>query len=474
MPYDDLRSFLRVLDEQGQLLRVTDEVLPEPDVAAAANAVSRMGGSAPALYFDNIKGFTSARIAMNVHGSWANHALALGLPKETGTEEQIREFARRWDRFPVRPEWRDAPPWAENTMTGAEVDLFRVLPLIRLNDGDGGFYIDKAAVVSEDPDDPGNRGKQNVGIYRIQVKGPARLALQPVPMHDIALHLRKAEERGEDLPVAIAVGNDPVISIAAATPMRYDENEYELAGALRGAPAPIARAPLTGLPVPWGSEVVAEGVIEGRQREIEGPFGEFTGHYSGGRRLPVIRVDRVSYRTDPVFEHLYLGMPWTEIDYLIAANTCVPLYKQLKADFPEVRAVNATYTHGLVVIVSTAKRYGGFARAVGLRVLSTPHGLGYASTVIMVDEDVDPFNLPQVMWALSTKMNPSHDLITVPAMSVMELAPQAQPAGMVDKLIIDATTPVSPDNRGNYGNQVRDLPEAAAWLTRLQELAANR
>ncbi|NKZ03483.1 non-oxidative hydroxyarylic acid decarboxylases subunit C [Actinomadura latina] len=474
MPYDDLRSFLDALDKEGQLLRITDQVMPEPDIAAAANAACRMGDDAPALYFDNVAGFTSARIAMNVHGSWANHALALGLPKGMGVKEQVSEFSRRWDTFPVAPEWRAGPPWAENVMDGDEVNVFEVLPLVRLNDGDGGFYIDKAAVVSRDPEDPGNSGKQNVGIYRIQVKGKRRLALQPVPMHDIALQLRKAEEAGEDLPVAITIGNDPVISIAASTPMRYDENEYELAGALRGAPAPIAEAPLTGLPVPWGSEVVIEGVIEGRKREIEGPFGEFTGHYSGGRNMTVIRIDRISYRTDPIFEHLYIGMPWTEVDYLIAANTCVPLYQQLKAEFPEVRAVNAMYTHGLVVIVSTAKRYGGFAKAVGLRVLSTPHGLGYAATVIVVDEDVDPFDLPQVMWALSTKMNPAGDLIQVPNMSVLGLAPQATTPGITDKLVIDATTPTAPDPRGNYGNQVRDLPEAAEWLVRLRDLAARR
>jgi UbiD family decarboxylase len=472
MPYDDLRSFLTVLGEQGQLLHVTDEVLPEPDVAAAANAVSRLGEAAPALYFDNVNGFTDARIAMNVHGSWANHALALDLPKETGAEEQVREFIQRWEKFPVAPEWRGDPPWSANTLAGSEVDIFRVLPLVRLNEGDGGFYIDKAAVVSKDPDDPENSGKQNVGVYRIQVKGKTRLALQPVPMHDIAQHLRKAEERGEDLPVAIAIGNDPVISIVAATPMRYDENEYELAGALRGAPAPLAAAPLTGLPVPWGSEVVIEGVIEGRKREIEGPFGEFTGHYSGGRRLPVIRIDRISYRTDPVFEHLYLGMPWTEIDYLIAANTCAPLYRQLKSDFPEVRAVNATYTHGLVVIVSTASRYKGFARSVGTRVLSTPHGLGYAATVIVVDDDVDPFDLPQVMWALSTKMNPAHDLITLPNMPIMGLAPQVDAPGLVDKLVIDATSAAGA--RTGHSSQVRDLPETAAWLPRLRALAAHR
>ncbi len=137
---------------------------------------------------------------MNVHGSWANHALALGLPKAMGVKEQVNEFSRRWDTFPVAPEWRDDPPWAENVMDGDDVNIFEVLPLVRLNDGDGGFYIDKAAVVSKDPEDPGNSGKQNVGIYRIQVKGKRKLALQPVPMHDIALQLRKAEEVGEDCP----------------------------------------------------------------------------------------------------------------------------------------------------------------------------------------------------------------------------------------------------------------------------------
>jgi UbiD family decarboxylase len=211
-------------------------------------------------------------------------------------------------------------------------------------------------------------------------------------------------------------------------------------------------------------------VIEGRKREIEGPFGEFTGHFSGGRRMTVIRIDKVSYRDDLIFEHLYLGMPWTEIDYLLAANTCVPIYEQLKKDFPEVRAVNAMYTHGLVVIVSTHTRFGGFAKEVGMRVLTTPHGLGYAATVIVVDEEVDPFNLPQVMWALSTKMNPAGDLIRVPNLSILELAPQADPPGVVDKLIIDATTPVAPDTRGNYGNQVHDLPETQEWISRLQDL----
>ncbi|MCO5997467.1 non-oxidative hydroxyarylic acid decarboxylases subunit C [Actinoallomurus rhizosphaericola] len=473
MAYDDLRGFLDTLEREGQLLRVSDEVLPEPDLAAAANAAGRIGEGAPALWFDNVQGFTDARIVLNVHGSWPNHALALGLPKNTRTRDQVEEFARRWDDFPVTPERREDAPWRENTAEGPDADLFRVLPLFRLNDGDGGFYLDKAAVVSRDPDDPDDFGKQNVGVYRIEVLGPNRLAIQPVPVHDVAIHLHKAEERGEDLPIAITLGNDPVISIVAGMPMAYDESEYAMAGALRGAPAPIATAPLTGFDVPWGSEVVVEGVIEGRERRLEGPFGEFTGHYSGGRRMPVIRVDRVSYRTNPIFESLYLGMPWTEIDYLVGPNTCVPVLKQLRAEFPEVQAVNAMYTHGLLGIISTRKRYGGFARAVGMRAMTTPHGLGYLKVVIVVDEDVDPFDLRQVMWAVSAKVDPAVDVITIPNLPVVPLDPASSPPGIIAKLLIDATTPVFPDDRGHFGTPVRDLPETEEWVRRLQALRSE-
>jgi UbiD family decarboxylase len=474
MVYDDLRSYLAELDRQGQLLRITEEVAPEPDLAAAANAAPRLGDGAPGLYFDNVSGFTDAKIALNIHGSWANHAIAMGLPPSTGVKDQVQEFIRRWEKAPVEPERRDDPAWAENTLDGDDVDLFQVLPLFRLNDGDGGFYIDKAAVVSRDPADPGNFGKQNVGIYRLEVKGSNRLGLQPVPMHDIAIHLRKAEERGEDLPVAITLGNDPITTIVGSTPLGYEQSEYRMAGALRGAPAPISTAPLTGFDVPWGSEVVLEGVVEGRKREIEGPFGEFTGYYSGGRKMPVVRIDKISYRTDPIFESLYLGMPWTEIDYLIGPSTCVPLYQQLKADFPEVQAVNAMYTHGLLAIISTKKRFGGFAKAVGMRAMTTPHGLGYCKMVIVVDEDVDPFDLPQVMWALSTRVNPSGDLLNLPNLSVLALDPSSQPAGITNKLIIDATTPVSPDDRGHFAQPVTDLPETPEWIAKLQGLLDAR
>ncbi|MEC2112928.1 phenolic acid decarboxylase BsdC [Bacillus stercoris] len=470
MAYQDFREFLAALEKEGQLLTVNEEVKPEPDLGAAARAASNLGDKSPALLFDNIYGYHNARIAMNVIGSWPNHAMMLGMPKDTPVKEQFFEFAKRYDQFPMPVKREETAPFHENEIT-EDINLFDILPLFRINQGDGGYYLDKACVISRDLEDPDNFGKQNVGIYRMQVKGKDRLGIQPVPQHDIAIHLRQAEERGINLPVTIALGCEPVITTAASTPLLYDQSEYEMAGAIQGEPYRIVKSKLSDLDVPWGAEVVLEGEIIAGEREYEGPFGEFTGHYSGGRSMPIIKIKRVYHRNNPIFEHLYLGMPWTECDYMIGINTCVPLYQQLKEAYPnEIVAVNAMYTHGLIAIVSTKTRYGGFAKAVGMRALTTPHGLGYCKMVIVVDEDVDPFNLPQVMWALSTKMHPKHDAVIIPDLSVLPLDPGSNPSGITHKMILDATTPVAPETRGHYSQPLDSPITTKEWEQKLMDL----
>jgi vanillate/4-hydroxybenzoate decarboxylase subunit C len=468
-PYDDLRSFLRVLEGEHQLLRITRPVRPEPDLGAAGRAAANLdGATAPALLFDNIDGYENATVALNVHGSWANHALMLGLPKQATVREQFHELAARWEKFPVPVERRETAPWQEITVS-QDINLFELLPLFRLNPGDGGPYIDKAAVITRDVSATGGDAAPNVGMYRIQVKGPDHLGLQSAAVHDFSRHVRAAEDRdandrGAGMPVVIAIGNDPVLSLAAGTPLEYGQPEYEMAGAWRGGvPYPVVRAPLTGLDTPWGAEIVLEGEVLDGVREFEGPFGEFTGFYSGGRSLPVVRVQRVHMRRNPVFEHLYLGVPWTEIDYLIALNTSVPIYQQLKAAFPEVQAVNAMYTHGLVTIISTKVRHAGFGRVVGLRALTTPHGIGYCKVVIVVDDTVDPFSLEQVMWALSTRFNPEFDSISIPRMHEVPLDPAGHPPGVTARIVLDATTAVPPDRRGEQSQLITPYPEAMEW-----------
>ena len=445
--YQDLREFLGVLEQEQQLLRITEQVKFEPDLAAAACALTKIGETGPAILFNNIAGSPGAQVAMNVHGSWPNHALALGVNKDTPLRDQFFEFVRRFKKFPGEMEHATTAPWQE-VVVDKNINLFDLMPLFRLNRGDGGFYIDKACVVSRDPDDWDNDDVENVGCYRLMVKGPNRIGIQTVPQHDISIQLAHAEARGEDLPVAITVSNEPIVMLMAATPLLYNQLEYKMAAVMQGKPYRVVKT-AKGLDIPYGSEYVLEGRMLARQRELEGPFGEFPGYYSGGHRYPVIEVDRVSHRKNPIFEAVYVGRPWTELDFLQAMTTSVPIFIQLNHMFPEVMAVNALYTHGLVVIVSTKVRYGGFGKSVGLGVLTTPHGLGYAKFVIVVDADVDPFNLDQVMWAMSVRANPAGDIVIVPNLAENLLDPAGQPAGMAHKMIIDATTPVAPDRRGD-------------------------
>lgn len=444
--YQDLRGFLTKLEEEGQLLHIKKEVMPEPDISAATRAVSGKKG-APALMFDHVYGYNTM-VVTNVHGSWENHALMLGMRKDASIKEQFYELNRRWDLYPVKPRilQRSEAPCKENVMSG-HIDLFELMALYRINEQDGGFYLSKPAVITCDPDRKGTIEAVNLGTYRIQVKGKDRVSIQAGVIHDIAVHQKKAEAAGEKLPIAIALGNAPLVTFMASTPVAYGHSEYEYVGALQnGIPAEIVPADrYPELLVPAGAEIVLEGYIEPGVREVEGPFGEFPGSYSESRKQLMIQIERVTYRSNPIFENLYLGIPWTEIDYLMALNTSVPLFKQIKAEMSGIVAVNAMYTHGMAVVVSVKPRFGGYAKGVAFKLLSTPHGMAYAKIIIVVDDYVDPFNLEQVMWALTTKVKPDKDVSIIENCAGIPLDPSSFPPGIQSKLIIDATTPVDPE-----------------------------
>ena len=443
MVYRDLRSFLTKLEQEGQLVRITDEILPEPTIREIGRAAVDLPNG-PAVLIENIKGHPGKTVALNVHGSWANIALMMGLDKNTPVRDQFFNFLDKWENYPGEVKFVDKAPCQEVVIKD-NINIVEMLPMFRINQWDAGCFFSKASVVTKDLEEPDNMDTQNVGTYRMQVMGKDLVGIQALGFHDIARHITKAEEQNKPLPIAVCLGVDPVLTFMASTPINYDQSEYKYAAGINGIPMELTKALTSNLDVPANAEYVLEGEILPRVRVPEGPFGEFPGSYSGTRLQSQFRVKCITHRKNPIFENLFMGRPWTEIDYLMGLNTCVPLYKQLKETMPEVVAVNAMYQHGLTAIISTGNRFGGYAKSVAFRVASTPHGISYCKNIILVGPDVDPFNLEEVMWSLSARVRPAKDVIVVPHTPGMPLDPTSEPAGMGAKFIIDATEPAAPD-----------------------------
>jgi UbiD family decarboxylase len=471
MSFQSFRGFIEKLEAEGQLVTVNKEIYPEPDIRAYLRAAADMGKDGPAVMFDNLKGYKGYRVAGNVHGSWTNHAIMLGMDRNASIREQFFYVDKLWsDLDKGSLKWVENAP-SQEVVVDKDINLYELMPLFRINENDAGCYFSKACVISRDPDAPEDLDLENVGMYRVMVQGPDTLAMQALGFHDLSLHLKKAEERNEPLQVAICIGNPPLLAAMAATPLAEDQSEYKVASALMGQPFEVTKGKTVNLTIPAGSEYVIEGEIIPRKRVCEGPFGEFPGSYSGARQQVQIKIKCVTHRTNPIFENLYIGRPWTEHDTLIGLWTSVPMYKQVKATQPEVTCVNALYQHGLTVVIATDQRFGGYAKTVAFRLACTPHGTSYAKNIIVVDGDVDPFNLEQVMWALSARVRADKDVQVITNTPGMPLDPCSEPAGMGNKLIIDATTPKAPDKMREI-TMIANPPkrdEALAYLKKLKK-----
>lgn len=307
MAFHDLREYLQALDQNGQLIHFTEEVLPEPDIWAISRGAVDMGPNCPGVLITNIKGYQGKRVAVNLHGRWANHAIMLGMDKSSPLKEQFSELAKRWDDYENGEiQWYEGEPPCQEVILTQDINLYEIIPLYRINPYDGGSYLSKASIVTKDIEDPYNFDKVNLGTYRVQVQGADTLGLQALAFHDISIHATKAEARNQPLPISICIGVAPILTFMASTPIAYDQSEYRYASALSGAPIILTRGVTNDLPIPFGAEYVIEGEIVPRVRVPEGPFGEFPGSHSGVRGQYQIKVKAVTHRRDPIFGDLYL------------------------------------------------------------------------------------------------------------------------------------------------------------------------
>jgi 2,5-furandicarboxylate decarboxylase 1 len=426
--FEDLRSDLAHLEEQGQLLRVREPVDTRFEIAAGIRRTSDIEG--PALLFENVKNYPGWRVLGGLFATRKLIALALRTPEEKLLE---RYMTLEEERLP--PRVVSTGPCKEIRWKGDEVDLHK-LPLVTHSEKDCGPYVTIGIQVGKDPD----TGVRNVSIHRMLLLGKDRLSLWAPPDHHLGRMILKAEEKGRGLEVATAIGVDPAIVIGSQAKVPYGIDEYDVAGGLRGAPVELTRCETIDVEIPAHSEVVIEGVTIPGERVADGPYGEYPGCYSEAKQAPVVKVTAITMRRDPIYQTALTGFPVTENHTLIEFANAAVVYREAKKIVPEVKAVHmtpgGTFRHHAVVAIK--KRTPEEARNVILGLLALGIGL---KQVTVVDEDIDPANPLEVEWALSTRMQPDRDIIVIPRLACSTLDPSVPAPRITAGWGIDATMP---------------------------------
>jgi 4-hydroxy-3-polyprenylbenzoate decarboxylase len=454
MSHADLRGFLGVLERRGQLRRVAEPVDPDLESTALCRLALRRGG--PALLMENPVGSRHPLLG-NLFGHRDRIELALGgrplaslrelgellaAVKEPRWPSNLRQALSSWPELAqlalVAPRTTKDAAFNEVVLEGDEIDL-GALPIQRCWPGDVAPLITFGLVVTRGTRQP----RQNVAIYRQQLLGRNRVAMRWLPHRGGALDFAdfRAAFPGQPFPVLVAIGADPATMLAAVAPVPDTLSEYEFAGLLRGARTRTWHSELTGLDAPAGAEIVMEGFIEPGDTALEGPYGDHTGYYNAQGEFPVFTVKRLRLRRDAIYHGSYMGRaPEDEPSVLASAlnEVFVPILRRI---FPEIVDFHlppeaCSYR---IAVVSIRKQYPGHARRIMMGIWSYLRQFTYTKFVIVTDEDIDVRDWSQVLWALSTRVDPARDSLLVDKTPIDYLDFSSPVPNLGSKLGLDAT-----------------------------------
>jgi 4-hydroxy-3-polyprenylbenzoate decarboxylase len=481
--YDSLRDWIELVGNEldRSEFRVVGGVSSEADIGAITEMLDHTAGS-PCVLFDDITGFASGRVIVNCNGTIRRQAITLGLDPSTVSHDTLLEFWARTLRElrPIAPVEVADGPIRQNVLRDASVDLGS-FPAPIWHPNAGGRYIGTASLnILRDPES----GWINVGTYRNQVFGPDRLGMYISPGKHGRLIRERYLDRGERVPVVVMVGSDPLLFVAACSEApRYGMDELAWAGAVRGAPVEVVRGEVTGLPIPAHAEIAIEGYIDPVERIPEGPYGEAYGYYSERvAACPFVAVERIYHRDDPIILGCPQGKPPHEDNRFGAYLRSSLVRDQLEqAGVPNVTAVwipPEAGNRGLVV-VAVRQSYPGHATQAAM-VASQVGGVAYLGRyTIVVDEDVDIYDLDDVWHAILTRTDPERDVQVYERGWAGPLDQAAEPdhRGLNSRMIIDATRPW--DWRDRFARPVvtpemaRQARERFGWILERSSGAAE-
>ncbi|MEH6575600.1 MAG: 4-hydroxy-3-polyprenylbenzoate decarboxylase [Amphritea sp.] len=453
LKYKDLRDFIRTLEARGELKRIAIEVDPNLEMTEICDRTLRAGG--PALLFENPKGYDYPVLA-NLFGTPKRVAMGMGEEdvaslREVGKllamlkePEPPKGMKDAWDKLPIFKQVLNMGPKVvrsaacqANVIEGDDVDLGKI-PVQTCWPGDAGPLITWPLVITRGPHKP----RQNLGIYRQQVIGRNKLIMRWLAHRGGALDFREWQEQhpGEKFPVAVALGADPATILGAVTPVPDTLSEYAFAGLLRGGKTEVTQCIGNDLQVPASAEFILEGYIDPDEMADEGPFGDHTGYYNEVDRFPVFTVERITHRNNPIYHSTYTGRPPDEPAILgVALNEVfVPI---LQKQFPEIvdfylPPEGCSYR---MAVVTMKKQYPGHAKRIMLGVWSFLRQFMYTKFVIVCDDDINARDWQDVIWAITTRMDPQRDTVLIDNTPIDYLDFASPVSGLGSKMGMDAT-----------------------------------
>jgi 4-hydroxy-3-polyprenylbenzoate decarboxylase len=468
MEYKDLRDFINQLEDMGELKRIGVEVDPCLEITEICDRTLRKGG--PALLFEKVKG-SQFPLLGNLFGTPRRVALGMGEEsvqalQEVGTllamlkePDPPKGMKDAWEKLPIfkkvldmSPKEKKGAPCQEVVVDGEQVDLGQI-PIQTCWPEDAAPLITWGLVVTKGPDKP----RVNLGIYRMQVIGKNRVIMRWLSHRGGALDFRAWQQKhpGEPYPVAVALGADPATTLAAVTPVPDTLSEYAFAGLLRGSRSEVTKCIGSDLLVPAAAEFVLEGYIHPDDMAPEGPFGDHTGYYNEVEQFPVFTVDRITHRRNPIYHSTYTGRPPDEPSVLgVALNEVfIPI---LKKQFPEIvdfylPPEGCSYR---MAIVSIKKEYPGHAARVMLGIWSFLRQFMYTKFVIVTDDDVNVRKWEDVIWAITTRMDPGRDTTVVENTPIDYLDFASPVSGLGSKMGLDATNKWPGETQREWGKPI--------------------
>jgi 4-hydroxy-3-polyprenylbenzoate decarboxylase len=466
MIYKDLRDFIAQLEKQGELKRITVEVDPYLEITEICDRTLKQGG--PALLFENVKGANIPLLA-NLFGTPKRVAMGMGAESVTalrdigqllatlkepeppkGMKDALEKLPLYKNVLNMSPKLVKSPPCQELIREGEEVDL-SVYPIQTCWPGDAAPLITWPLVITKGP----HKARQNLGIYRLQVIAKNKVIMRWLAHRGGALDFKEFQEKypGKPYPVAVAIGADPATILGAVTPVPDSLSEYAFAGLLRGSKTEVANCLSHDLQVPASAEIILEGFIYPNETALEGPYGDHTGYYNEVGEFPVFTIERITQRQAPIYHSTYTGRPPDEPAILgVALNEVfVPILQKQFMDFylpPE----GCSYR---MAVISMKKQYPGHAKRVMLGTWSFLRQFMYTKFVIVVDEDVNVRNWQDVIWAITTRMDPARDLTILENTPIDYLDFASPVSGLGSKVGFDATNKWPGETAREWGRTIK-------------------